>query len=222
MQITHEEARRLVQFNADQALKGTDKKVLEDHLAACLDCRAYADRIQELEVHLVAAMQKRWVHQPLPLHPRATGPGRRSRFGQNMVFATRIVAMTVICVAFLFNIWHFNQSAGLAPDPAPVNVHPVPTPSASSTTTMAWELECAQTLYMVGENDTLESIANRFSVSPEEILRVNRLEGDRLHPSMSLLIPICGTTPGTPGTRTTTFTPLWGPTTSTPMTGPTQ
>jgi len=222
MPITHEEAHRLIQFNADQALKEVEKNLLEDHLTACLECRDYARRMQDLELTLTSVMQRRWNNQSRPRPIQATGPKKHSKLLQNTLFATRIAAMGVICIAFLFNILHFTQSAGQSPNPISASVPPVPTPSVLSTTTNVTGQQCKQISYTVQDNDTLESIAGRFSVPMEVIVAANHLQANLLYPSMNLSIPICDQTPGTPRTATITFTPLLDSTTSTPVNSPTQ
>lgn len=222
MQITHEEARTLIQFNADRPLDGIAKERLEDHLASCLECRSHAVKIQEVETTLAAVMKRRWANQPLVRSTQVVGSRKQSKFTQDVVFATRMVAMGVICIAFLFNIWQFTQSAGSGSNPTSASIPPVPTPSLYSTTTHVITDECGQLLYTVQENDTLAVIAQKFSVSMEEIVLFNDLGGEAIRPSMQLSIHMCSPTPDMPGTVTTTFTPLLGHTTSTPMNGPTQ
>jgi predicted anti-sigma-YlaC factor YlaD len=70
MPITHEEAHKLIQFNADEILKGVEKKLLEAHLDSCESCRIYAGSIQELESTLMPVMQRRWNQHPLPQSKR--------------------------------------------------------------------------------------------------------------------------------------------------------
>ena len=222
MQITHEEARRLIQFDADETLNGIERNLLEDHLNSCLECRRYAGRIQEVESILGHMMRRRWNQQFLPHPASVTSPRKNTRLKQNMALATRIAAMSVIFIAFLFNIWQFTMSAEQRPDPS-INVPPVPTPSAFSTTTKVISDECEQIIYRVQENDTLESIAIQFSVPSNEIMDVNRMKEDALQASTNLIIPICSPTPSrTVSTVTTTYTPMLGPTTSTPINNPTQ
>jgi hypothetical protein len=222
MQISHENARKLIQFDADQALKDFEKRLLADHLAVCLECSEYARRVQELELTLTSVMQKRWNKQTLPLSPQVFNAKEKPKFIQSFLFATRIIAMGVICIAFLFNIWQFTQSGGRGSPVPAASIPPVPTPSIFSTTTDATDEQCSRIMYAVQENDTLQSIASQFSISTEAIITANHLTGNSVHASMILSIPLCGETPGTPRTATITFTPLLDPTTSTPVKGPTQ
>jgi hypothetical protein len=219
MSITHEEARRLIQFDTDRALEEQEQDLLHDHLAGCTECSEYARQVHKLELTLVSVMQRRWNVQPLPSPAQTVSPGRKSQLLQNMLFATRIAAMGVICITFLFNIWHFTQSPGQSPNPVSSSAAPVPTPSILSTTTNAAGPDCELVSYKVQEHDTLQRVASQFSVPPEAILTANHLDGNMLVPSMNLSIPLCGQTPGTPRTATITFTPLL---TSTPVNQSTQ
>jgi LysM repeat protein len=128
----------------------------------------------------------------------------------------------VICIAFLFNIWQFTQSAGRGSPPSAASIPPVPTPSLYSTTTDAAYEQCTGITYAVQQNDSLQSIAKQFSIPAEQIMTANHLDRNFVHAPMILSIPLCGETPGSPRTATNTFTPLLDPTTSTPVKGPTQ
>jgi LysM repeat protein len=78
---------------------------------------------------------------------------------------------------------------------------------------------CEELEYEVQENDTLESIANHFSISKEEIMSINNMKTETVNAKMELMIPICNFTPtGTvnPTALTTTYTPSTSPVPSTP------
>lgn len=221
MQITHQEARRLIQFNADAALHENDKDLLAIHLESCQECRAYADDIQNLESILGPMLQNRWNQVPLPLSVNTKG---NSKLTKDIIMVTRIVAMCVICVAFLFNIWQSTQSDGHRSNPTSISAPPVPTPSQQNISTETINQPCQEVAYTVQPDDTLAGIADQFSASQEAILSSNNLAQEALTAYMILRIPICGsnTTPGTPRTITTMFTPLIDTTPSTPSSGPTQ
>lgn len=222
MQITHEEARRLIQFNADEVLKGHEKSLLEGHLNSCQECRNYAVEIKRLELILIPMMQRKWNQNPLPIRKQAAVPRSHPGFTEGFNAATRMIAMGILCIAVLFNIWQFSKSSGQDPNLSSANVPPIPTPSVFSTTTKLVGQECEQIHYTVKANERLSNIADQFSVPEQEIKRINNMDQDTLYPSMSLLIPICApTTPGTTNTAITTFTPLQGSTT-TPVNWPTQ
>ncbi len=160
---------------------------------------------------------------PCPLPQEKTASANPIDFTQSIFFATRIVAMGVICVAFLFNVWQFTQSGRQRATPPAAEIPLIPTPSLQSTGTQATDQTCEFIYYEVKENDTIESIATRFSVPAGEIRATNHLRTETLNTSMKLSIPVCSPTPpGTPNIVTTTFTPLLGPNTLTPMNTPTQ
>ena len=223
MSITHEEARRLIQFRADDALQDIDNHLLEAHLSTCAECQKYASATHDLEATLQHLMQRRWDRQPLPLPAGKPLSVNSSHITQSIFFATRIIAMGVICVAFLVNIWQFTQSDRQRATPPAAEIPLIPTPSQQSMGTKATDQACESIYYEVKENDTIESIALRFSVPAEEILSTNHLRTETLDASMKLSIPICSPTPpGTPNTVPTTFTPLFTSHTLTPVNGPTQ
>jgi LysM repeat protein len=223
MSITHEEARRLIQFRADDALKALEKNILEAHLTTCQECQHYAAVIRDLETTLQPLMQRKWNQHPLPHSTAKVVSSKSSGFIQNIFFATRIAAVGVICIAFLFNIWQFTQTGLQRTNPPSADIPLIPTPSVQSTTTNVIHQKCEPILYEVRNDDTLESIANQFSISAIEIMEANQLRTGTLIPSMKISIPACTPTPsGKSNTATTTFTPVLGPTTLTPANSPTQ
>jgi hypothetical protein len=223
MAITHEEAHRLIQFKADAALKESDENLLEAHLSSCIDCKRYETNINELESILQPLMQRKWNQYPLPHSTGKAASGGLNKLQANIFFATRIAAMGIICIAFLFNIWQYTQSGGKGATLPPADIPLIPTPSLQSTQTMMTNQKCEPIRYRVQSNDTLESIANQFSIPVEEIKNANNLMTENLNISMSLSIPVCNPTPaGTPNIIRTKFTPLLGSNTLTPMNSPTQ
>jgi hypothetical protein len=221
MSLTHEEARRLIQFKADDSLSSIDNTSLETHLSTCLECQKYAADISELASTLPGLLHRKWNQHPLPHSAGKTVSRKPIQVQQSLFFATRIIAMSVLCVAFLFNIWQFTRSGRPGSNPTSAQIPMIPTPSAQSTVTKLLDQKCAPILYEVKQNDTLESLAKQYSVSTEEILRANQLRTPALTPSIKLSIPVCSPTP--PGTlNTNTLTPLLGTTTLTPVDGPTQ
>lgn len=218
MQITHEEARKLIQIKLDHALHDDKRNILDRHLESCMDCRKYASSLEEVEFHLLSLMHRKWDLKPIP-HPRGTVRSRRPfKIPAQVILITRMIAMGMICIAFLFNIWQSVQSGIQDGGQPSVGVPPVPTPSMHSTSTDIGYRECEKTLYTVQENDTLETIAHQFSISQEEIISINNLDANRVSLDMRLLIPLCNTTtPETTGTVTRTTTPLTSPTITTPI-----
>jgi LysM repeat protein len=217
MQITHEEAHRLIQFSMDQALKPQEKNILQTHLDDCMECRSFAKEINELEALLFPVMQKHWNLQPAPLSVEAITGKRNTPLQPSLILVTRTAMISIVFAAFVFSAWQFTVSNGRSATPMPVGVLPIPTPSGQSTSTKISFPNCEEVIYQVQENDTLESIAAQFSVSKDKIVAINNLSSETLNTKMELLIPICNSTPtGTvhPSTLTTTFTPLTGSTAS--------
>jgi hypothetical protein len=223
MLITHQEARRLIQRRADEALLDVDRNLLDAHLDACAECQKYAADTSDLEATLQHLMQRRWDHQPLPLSREQTVSGKPIHISQSIFFATRIVAMGVICLAFLFNIWQFTQPSRQRATPPAAEIPLIPTPALQSMGVQATDQTCEPILYEVKEDDTIESIAARFSIPAREILSTNHLTTETLNTAVKLTIPVCSPTPpGTPNIVSTTFTPLLDPNTITPISVSTQ
>ncbi len=222
MQVTHEEARKLIQHNADGALNPQEKNALFAHLKDCLECRTYAEEIKEVENILVPLMKKQWNLQPAPLSSSVMSVRKNSKTQASTILATRMAAIGIVFLAFIFSAWQFALSNRRMPSQLPVNIPMVPTPSAQSTNTKSSSQNCAGMLYVVQENDTLEGIAQRFAVSEEEIMAINNMRTERVNVSMKLMIPVCNSTPtGTvnPTIFSTTYTPSIRPITSTPTGG---
>jgi hypothetical protein len=214
MQITHEEAHRLIQFNADASLDSREKNILFTHLDHCSECRAYAEEIREVEAILLPVMKQRWNLQPVPLSLGFLNRRRDSKIPANTILAIRSLAISLVFVMFIFGFWQFTLLDRRTAGPSPVGLLPVPTPSIESTSTQISFENCETSNYTVQQNDTLESIADQFSISKEELLAINGLKTEIVNTGTSLMIPVCNFTPtGTvhPATLTTTFTPVINP-----------
>jgi hypothetical protein len=219
MQITHEEAHRLIQFNADEALNAEEKMMLARHLQACLECRVFAEGIKEVGSLLLPVMKKRWDLQPLPLSIAAIRGERKSKMDVNIILTTRIAAVSVAFLAFIFGVWQFTLSGGQRSSQMPVGILPVPTPSTQSTSTKLVFQNCEGMLYIVQENDTLESIAYQFVTSKEDIMAANHMKTEIVTTDTELIVPICNFTPTStihPTIHATAYTPSQGLTTLTP------
>ena len=64
--ITHAEVRELLNLAADNALESRQQRLLEEHLAGCAECRAYAAELNALEIGLRATLASRWPDSGLP------------------------------------------------------------------------------------------------------------------------------------------------------------
>ena len=206
MQITHDEARWLIEYDADRALNSEKQKALAAHLQECQSCRLHAVEMNDLENILRDVMQKHWNHPPLPLSMDYIKPHTKN---VNSLFAWRVSLVSVVMVTFLLLIWGFKITAFSSSDQLPLGSLPVPTPSVQLTTASAISTRCDSVIYEVQEFDTLDYIADQFSVSKEEIMAFNNMRSDQINETMELFIPQCNSTPtGMPDTPTTTLTPI--------------
>ena len=210
MQITHEEAHRLIQLGADKPLDSQKRLVLAAHLKDCEACRDYAQGIQEVESILIPIMKKQWKRTPITLSIGVLTAKTNSRTIPNSILVTRSAIVVVVFAAFFFSAWQFVISGNQTSNPLPAGILPVPTPSVSSTQTRDTIQSCKQIYYTVQEDDTLTSIADQFSTSAEQIMVANHLRLEILNRGMELIIPNCNFTPtGTihPTRLATIFTP---------------
>ena len=221
MQITHEHARKLIQFRLDVGLRSAEREILSAHLQDCSECQAYAVELREVESVLRPMLKRKWSAEPIPLSITSLR-GNHKKTQVRIFLTMRKLAVSLVLFALFFGIWKFTLPDPSAPSVMPLAVPSVPTPSAKTAQSTSTEFTaegCETMLYTVQTNDTLSSVADRFSVSDELIMELNQLHTGAVHQSMELVIPICNFTPtGTvhPATFTTTYTPMFLPTTSTP------
>ncbi len=217
MQITHEEAHRLIQFDTDDALKPSEKNKLVAHLEVCVECQDYAQSMKGVESLLMPLLQRNWNKQPIPLSVAALKGKTNHRRPEGTFLATRIAVIGIICMSFIFSVWQFTIAGVATPDLSVAGVPLIPTPSTQYIYITSTSNNCAGRAYVVKEYDTVESIAHLYSISQEDILRANNLTTEALRPRMEILIPTCASTPtGTVNALTTTYTPPTGHTTFTP------
>lgn len=215
MQITHQEARHLIQSGLDGGVSIRQRQLLDSHLASCSDCQRYAESIQNVETILRPLLQRQWNRQPVPLSMSVLTARAHPKTSPGMILATRIAAIGVMFVVFLFSAWQFNLSKPISFDPLSASA-PIPVPSTSTKLVITTQTQpCEETQYVVRENDTIASVADKFQVSKEQILSANNLKPAVMRVGMQLLIPTCNTTPTANGS-TTTFTPTLLQITSTP------
>jgi LysM domain-containing protein len=215
MQITHEEARRLIQFNADESLNSVEKTSLYTHLDHCLECHAYAEEIRNVERTLIPLMKRQWSLQPGPLLINSLLMRRNGIVPARSVLTIRKIAISLVFALFVFGLWQFTLLDGRGGSPLSGGMPPVPTPSIASTSTRMILENCDMMIYTIQQNDTLASIADRFSISKEEIISLNGLKTETANTGMELTIPICNFTPTSTidpaAALTTTFTPVTNP-----------
>lgn len=221
MHITHEEAHRLIQLARDEMLDSHLRGILDSHLAMCLECRNYSASIHSMESILRPLMQKQWAQQPTPLSVDAVISGPSYSSPNSALLATRIAAIGIMFAVFMFSVWRLasaqtNMVSPMLPSDPPVPISSTSTRFASTTTQTQTET-CEETTYLVQGDDTLASIAYRFSTSKKEIMIANKMESETIIQGTKLIISVCNFTPtGTASTLTTTFTPILHPITSTP------
>lgn len=218
MQITHEEARRLIQFNVDGGLNPQEQSMLSIHLRDCFECRAYEDDIHEVEYLLAPLMKRRWSLQPVPLSINAIRAKREKKLQASTVLTIRTALISFVFAVVVFSAWQFLPRGKQTSGQSPVGMPPVPTPSIQSTSTKINFEHCEMLFYTVQANDTLASIADKFMVSEEELVSLNHMKTDTVNTSMTLMVPACHFTPTSAvrPTTSTTFTPVIGSATSSP------
>src|SRR5690349_982637 len=173
MQITHEQARRLIQFDMDQGLKPDEEKLLQMHLNGCIECHSFAEEMKEVDSILLPVMNKHWKLEPQPLPIASIVEKMNSKRQTNILLTMRTTVISIAFVAFVLGTWQFIRSQN--PTPMPVSILPIPTPSGQLTSTKIRLTNCEEMLYRVQENDTLASIALRFSVSKDQMMAINNM-----------------------------------------------
>jgi hypothetical protein len=218
MQITHEEARKLIQLALDGPLHIDQRNALDSHIAICAACQQYADSITNMESVLRPLLQRQWNQQPIPLSVGMIVSANHSRSSNQMLLATRVAALSVMFIVFVFSAWQFSlskPSAKSSVTQANIPLIPIPSTSAQLVTTSTHDPLCDEIIYVVKENDTLSSIATQFAVSKEELSKANDIETEVVRSGARLMIPICQPT-RTVDTLTRTFTPVLNTITATP------
>jgi LysM repeat protein len=231
-EITHPQARTLLESAADRSLATADRVALDAHLQKCTACRAYADSLAALEANLRKTLHARWdryrpalnlqaILQPSPMklawsnlfHPTHA-------FGKVTLIAALFVGYFVIVnLVGIHGPGSNNETPTVLPTPNGLvsNSTTSPTPSIQTTLTDLALPACKTIYYLVEQNDTLESIALRHGITKEEILAYNpydsNLNANTLFTGMSLRIPACEGAPSrtakVPG-NTLTITPING------------
>lgn len=191
--------------------------MLAEHLASCAACQQYADSLSKMESVLRPLLQRQWTQQPVPF-PMGAIISRESVKNSNlMILTTRIAAIGVMFMIFVFSAWQLTISRTSSASPIQANVPLIPIPS-TSTQLVATNTEngaCEETVYVVQENDTLASIAARFGITKAELAMANHMTTEIVRMGTKLIVPLCQPTQ-TINTLTKTFTPVLNTITSTP------
>lgn len=205
MQITHQEARQLIQRRADQPLDASNREMLNMHLKGCTVCAEYANEIQETEATLRITLRKQWDVKLLPLEVidikvNITPIGKPSDY-----MATRSALVGMAVLVFFFVFWQFTSTNNGLRNSATIGVPVIPTPSLPLTSTQNNFENCPMVQYEVQQDDTLESLAQRFLVSEPAIRDFNNMPaGADTLPGL-VIIPVCELTPtGTTNPPTST------------------
>lgn len=211
--ITHPKARSLLQMAADHALTSLDAANLNIHLGECEECQQYAENLTALQDDLRRITRGKWSRTKLKISAKEI-KSRAIRY-DFQVFGKFATATVVLAFMFVMAT-NFSGIANNAPAAiGSSSVTPelpllTPTPLISQTATNLAVSKCNNVTYLVRENDTLEDIAARNSVSVETIKQLNGLDTNTLTVNMALIVPICEQAPAnstvTP-TLTSTATP---------------
>lgn len=219
MAITHSEAQEWIHLESDASLTTDQKKALEAHMVVCSECRMYANGIRGMENVLRPLLQRQWRQQPVPLPIGSLLRNRNNKLSNSTLLATRIAAISVMLLAFMVSTWRLASSNPDIPNPVLANIPSMPIPSTSTqlTSTRTGFEGCNTISYVVTKNDTLARVAYEYSISVEEIMRMNALNDETLYTGQILSVPSCDSTPtGTIHPQTTTLTPYLHTITSTP------
>jgi len=218
MEITHEQARRLIQHDADEPLNQNKQNLLRAHLNDCPDCSVYAAELDELGNILRRVMHKQWDLYPTPLSMNVLPLKRNFKVKASIIMAIRMALVSIAIIISIFSVWQIKWTNSETLSQTPLSILPVPTPSTQPTSTRIVSQNCEEVRYKVQENDSLDSIADQFSTLKESIMLANEMQTEVVNPAMELIIPICGSTPtGTVNPPTlTTHIPSTNPGTTTP------
>ena len=153
--LTHEQARDYLHLS-EKELRADERAQLQEHLAGCAECRAYAKSLAALRPALARAMHARWdeqlaastlMEQALANLAAGRAPNRLFDFAST---AIGVGALVILAVVFSWVVWSQTQNpvpadsltpvegsaptiAPLATETSPVVDLPSPTPSATET-----------------------------------------------------------------------------------------
>ena len=208
MQITHEEARRLIQFKADASLNHNSDRNLSAHLQTCPACRTYAESLRETETVLRQSLRRRLDLRPLPPRMDAIYGKTSLKNSLHTIMTTRKALLGIFVMMFAFIAWRSispNHTPFVQPPSSTIPAIPAP---STFTATNTRQDACREVNYVVQDGDTLNGIARQFSITTDSIRLVNQLTEDTLFPGRELVLSLCEATPaGTLNAPTFTITP---------------
>ena len=212
MELTHTQAREMIHFSADSALEADALRILKLHLDSCEACRTYADSIHAMENRLRNAMRQHWHLRPAPLAVDAIKSKSRTKSFQSSQLATRLTMIATIALMVVVAAFQITNTSKEGSDQAPVVVPLIPTPSVQTTfTEINTAQSCEEVRYVIQPNDTLDSIAAKFSITKNELMEANAMNTETIITGKEIIVSMCNSTPtGTvhPPAFTTTLTPL--------------
>src|SRR5258706_7876509 len=135
MQISHEEAMQLIQFQADHALHGDKQKTLTEHLTTCAECQAYAQQLNQLENILKNVMSKRWNLHPAPLSVATLMGNKIGKKYSSVLLITRTALISMALLAFVIVGWQFTDANTRSISGTQFTMLPITTPSTQITAT---------------------------------------------------------------------------------------
>ena len=226
-EITHQEARSLLNAAADQFLRSEDKLKMDGHISSCKECNEYAGHLTALEISLRRVLHSSWDHhKPVNLDAQTIINPTPSKLIWSSLFGpTSALGKTAIIVVLLLgyfvitNIFRIqnpassNETLTMLPTPNEFlsTYAQSPTPTAQHSSTKSISQTCETFIYHVQKSDTLEKIAFQFGISQELIQEYNNLNPNTIFTGMELAIPLCSSTPSRTATNpinTITFTPI--------------
>ena len=221
LEIPHQKAQILLQVSTDRELEPDEKLTLENHLATCAECNAYAESLINMETSLRRVLHAKWDSQQPNLNPYAiVNPSLTKLIWSNLLNQTHLMGRVTIMAILLFGYILLANLPGLQlnaseketpthiPTPSELSLALAssPPPSAQTTLVRLTPKNCIVTNYVVREGETLESIAVQHGLSIEAIRAYNDLKSNTVFTGMKLMIPMCKNAPT--HTATTTITPL--------------
>ncbi|MBI5294841.1 MAG: LysM peptidoglycan-binding domain-containing protein [Chloroflexi bacterium] len=198
--ISHIQARALLDLAADLSLPLNERDSLDGHLSACDECRRYAGELAEVEgvlrQSLASNLETRKVQLSVGEILRQTRP--YGAIQPALRFASRFAATPILILVLLAVTLALGlpRLTGGGTDPArtlTATALLVPTPSARITSTLLTRPECETILYQVQGGDSLEDIAQKFSISRDILMAYNNLTAESLPAQLD--IPLCYATP---------------------------
>ena len=195
MQITHEEAHRLIQFKIDNSLTALNDKLLTNHLRDCAACQHYYISLRETESVLRTTLTKQWKVHPLPLQLDVLYERASLTPVTDILLSTRKALIGVAVLMFAFITWQTLNNGSSYTQNIPGTLPMIPTPATQYTATNPLQNDCKNIRYVVQPGDSLESIAQHFSTSKESIMAANGISMEGIQLAKELIIRPCESTP---------------------------